>query len=179
MKLLLIIAFLFTISFADDDNRYSNYFSSKPNKKGVAPVNNQLYINECGSCHFAYQPGLLPANAWTKMMNNLENHFDTDATLAQEDFVSISNYLNANSAEKNMNYKRSSRIVNSIRKGDIPNSISETPYMIRKHNEIRPSLISQPDVKGIFNCKACHTTADKGFYGERDIKIPNFGRWRD
>ncbi len=113
------------------------------------------------------------------MMNNLENHFNTDASLAQEDWVSISNYLNENSAEKNMDYKRSSRIVNSLRGRAIPDSISQTPYMIEKHNEIRPSLITQKEVKGIFNCMACHTTADKGIYSSRDIVIPNFGRWKD
>lgn len=173
MKLLLLITFLLSVSFADDDN----YKGTKPTKKGVAPVNNALYLKECGSCHFAYQPGLLPQNAWNKMMNNLENHFNTDATLAEEDFISISNYLKNNSAEKNMDYKRSSRIVNSLRGRPIPDSISQTPYMIEKHSEIRPSLITQKEVKGIFNCIACHTTADKGIYNERDIKIPNYGRW--
>ena len=171
--LLLLITFLLSVSFADEDN----YKGTKPTKKGVAPVTNTLYLKECSSCHFAYQPGLLPENAWNKMMNNLENHFNTDASLAQEDFVSISNYLKMNSAEKNMDYKRSSRIVNSLRGRPIPDSISQTPYMIEKHNEIRPSLITQKEVKGIFNCIACHTTADKGIYSERDIQIPNFGRW--
>jgi len=78
-----------------------------------------------------------------------------------------------------MDYKRSSRIVNSLRGRAIPDSISKTPYMIEKHNEIRPLLITQKEVKGIFNCMACHTTADKGIYSERDIKIPNCGRWKD
>jgi len=173
MKLPLLILLLCVSLFADD------YGYTKSSKKGVAPVNNALYLKECGSCHFAYQPGLLPQNAWDKMMNNLENHFDTDASLAKEDWISISNYLNQNSAEKNMQYKRSNRIVSSLRSGEIPDSISKTPYMIAKHNEIRPSLITQKEVKGIFNCIACHTTADRGIYSERDINIPNFGRWED
>ncbi|MDY0326752.1 MAG: diheme cytochrome c [Arcobacteraceae bacterium] len=175
MKLLIFLTLFLTLLSSED--KYSS--GLKPTKKGVAPVNNALYINECGSCHFAYQPGLLPANAWEKMMGNLENHFDTDASLSQEDFITISNYLKQNSAEKNMDYKRSSRIVNSLKGRQIPDSISQTPYMIEKHNEIRPSLITQKEVKGIFNCIACHTTADKGIYSERDIRIPNFGRWKD
>lgn len=145
----------------------------------VKPVTNETYKNECSACHFAYQPGLLPSKSWEKIMNNLENHFNTDATLDNADFKIIKDYLNENSAEKAMEYKRSRKIVNSIANGDIPESISKTPYMIRKHNEIRPSLIKQDDVKGLFNCIACHTTADKGIYGERDINIPNFGRWED
>ena len=171
MKALIFLTLIITSIFAD-----SHFFGGKA---GVKPVNNELYKNECGACHFAYQPGLLPSNSWNKMMDNLENHFNTDATLAAEDFKIIKNYLNKNSAEKAMEYKRSSRIVNSIRRGDIPESISKTPYMIRKHNEIRPSLITQADVRGLFNCVACHTTAQKGIYSERDIRIPNFGRWDD
>ena len=51
--------------------------------------------------------------------------------------------------------------------------------MVQKHREIRKDLITQPDVKGLFNCMACHTTADKGIYSERAINIPNYGRWED
>ena len=67
----------------------------------------------------------------------------------------------------------------SLRENQIPDSISTTPYIIQKNSEIRKDLITQKEVKGLFNCIACHTTADKGIYGERDIKIPNFGRWED
>jgi hypothetical protein len=170
MKYLIFLAIAVNFLFAE------TYSSAKTD---VAPVNNQLYINECASCHFAYQPGLLPANAWTKIMKNLDKHFGTDASLAPEDFQTLSKYLSDNSAEKNMQYKRSSRIVSSIPAGQIPDSISTTPYMIQKHRELRKNMITQPEVKGLFNCVACHTTADKGIYGERDIKIPNFGRWED
>lgn len=148
-------------------------------KKGVAPVTDDLYKKECGSCHFAYQPGLLPSNAWEKMMSNLQDHFNTDATLAKEDYDAILEYLSQNSAEKAMEYKRSNKIVKSIKRGDVPESISKTPYMIKKHRDIREDLITQDEVKGIFNCTACHTTAEKGIYSERDILIPNYGRWED
>lgn len=170
MKYLIFLTILINSLFAE------SYSSGRTD---VAPVNNQLYIKECGSCHFPYQPGLLPSNAWNKMMVNLDKHFGTDATLAEEDLQTLSKYLNDNSAEKNMQYKRSNRIVSSLRDGIIPDSISTTPYMIQKHREIRKDLITQKDVKGLFNCMACHRTADKGMYGERDINIPNFGRWED
>ena len=170
MKYLIFLTILVNSLFAE------SYSSGKTD---VAPVNNQLYIKECGSCHFAYQPGLLPSNAWNKMMGNLENHFNSDATLSAENLQTLSKYLNDNSAEKNMQYKRSNRIVSSLAKNQIPDSISTTPYMIKKHEDIKKNLISQNEVKGLFNCIACHKTADKGIYGERDINIPNFGRWKD
>ncbi len=170
MKYLILFTILLNSLFAD------SYSSGRTD---VAPVNNQLYIKECGSCHFPYQPGLLPSNSWKKMMVNLDKHFETDATLAPEDFVTLSKYLNDNSAEKNMQYKRSNRIVSSLLPGQVADSISTTPYMVQKHREIRKDLITQPDVKGLFNCMACHTTADKGIYSERAINIPNYGRWED
>ena len=170
MKYLIFLTLIINSLFAESDSS---------GKTDVAPVNNQLYIKECGSCHFPYQPGLLPANAWNKMMANLDKHFGSDASLAPEDFQTLSKYLNDNSAEKNMQYKRSNRIVSSIPAGQIPDSISTTPYIIKKHNELKKSMITQPEVKGLFNCMACHTTADKGSYSEKDIKIPNFGKWED
>lgn len=170
MKYLIFLALIINSLLASDN------FNTKTD---VAPVNNQLYIKECGSCHFPYQAGLLPANAWNKMMTNLENHFNSDASLNEADLQTLSKYLNDNSAEKNMQYKRSSRIVSSLAKNQIPDSISTTPYMIKKHEDIRKDLITQNEVKGLFNCIACHKTADKGIYGERDINIPNFGRWKD
>lgn len=168
MKYLVFLSFFINLLFAES---YS--------AGDVAPVKNDLYIKECGSCHFPYQPGLLPSNAWEKMMANLDNHFNSDATLDDKTFQTLSKYLNDNSAEKNMQYKRSNRIVSSIPAGQIADSISTTPYMIKKHREIRKDLITQKEVKGLFNCIACHSTADKGIYSERDIKIPNFGRWED
>ena len=170
MKYLIFLTILVNSLFAE------SYSSGKTD---VAPANNQLYIKECGSCHFPYQAGLLPSNAWNKMMTNLENHFNSDASLNEADLQTLTKYLNDNSAEKNMQYKRSNRIVSSLAKNQIPDSISTTPYMIKKHEDIRKDLITQNEVKGLFNCMACHKTADKGIYGERDINIPNFGRWKD
>ena len=170
MKYLIFLTLIINSLFAESDSF---------GKTDVAPVNNQLYIKECGSCHFPYQPGLLPENAWNKMMTNLENHFNSDASLNEADLQTLTKYLNDNSAEKNMQYKRSNRIVSSLAKNQIPDSISTTPYMIKKHEDIRKDLITQNEVKGLFNCIACHKTADKGIYGERDINIPNFGRWKD
>lgn len=47
-KLLLSILLLASVLFADDDD----YFTKR--KSGVKAVTNQLYLNECGSCHFAF-----------------------------------------------------------------------------------------------------------------------------
>lgn len=146
---------------------------------GVAPVENPQYREECGSCHFAYQPGLLPARSWTKVMAGLENHFEENAELPSEDVKSITDYLLKNSAD-HANYKRSKRIMNSLRADDAPLRISETPYFIRKHDELSRKMVQDnPKVGSLSKCMACHTKADKGSFSEREIMIPGFGGWED
>ncbi len=142
----------------------------------IKPVNNEIYKNECGSCHFAYPAGLLPSSAWNKMMSNLSNHFGDDASVDEKTFQTLSSYLNENSAEKSMNYKRSRKIVENLN-GTIPDSISKMPYIKKKHKEIKENLITQKDVKGLFNCTACHKNAEKGIFSEEDVNIPNYGKW--
>ncbi len=43
------------------------------------------YKQECGSCHLAYPPGLLPASSWQRLMGDLPHHFGTDASLDAAD----------------------------------------------------------------------------------------------
>jgi len=148
-------------------------------QSGVKPVDNKLYTKECGSCHFDFQPGLLPEKSWLKMMSNLENHFGTDASLAKEEHDTLVGYLRINSSDKAMEYKRSRKMTQSISFYDTPIKITEVPYFIKKHREIPKRMITQNEVKTLSNCAACHTTAQKGIYSERAIKIPNYGRWDD
>lgn len=39
---------------------------------------------ECGSCHIAFEPGLLPSESWVKMMAGLDKHFGADATVTAQ-----------------------------------------------------------------------------------------------
>jgi hypothetical protein len=144
----------------------------------IKPVDNTIYEKECGSCHFAYQAGLLPSNSWNKMMSNLSDHFGDDASVDEKTFQTLVGYLNENSAEKSMNYKRSRKIVENLN-GNIPDSISKMPYMKRKHEDIKEHLITQKEVKGMFNCTACHQNAKKGIFSDDDVNIPNYGKWED
>ena len=42
-----------------------SYRFARP-RQDVAPVQSAAYQEECGGCHFAYQPGLLPAASWQR-----------------------------------------------------------------------------------------------------------------
>lgn len=168
-------------AFSDDDDDdqgvMSRWFGG--GKPGVAPVQNQQYLEECGSCHFPYQPGLLPARSWTKVMAGLENHFGENAEIPAEDANAIRDYLLDNAADRS-DYKRSKKIMNSLRSDDAPLRVSETPYFINKHDELSRKLVQDnPKVGSFSKCEACHTQADKGSFSENEVLIPDFGRWED
>lgn len=145
----------------------------------VAPVANLLYKSECGSCHFAYQPGLLPARSWERLMGNLSDHFGENAELAPETVKAVTDYLVANAGDKVLT-RRSVKIVRSIPQGEAPLRISEVPYLAQKHREIPARLIrGNAKVGSLSNCAACHTRAETGSFSEREIDIPGHGAWQD
>jgi hypothetical protein len=166
MILVLISYFLlfllpFSIAIADDDDHESKY---------LTPVNNEAFKQECGACHFAYQPGLLPSGSWEKILNNLPSHFGEEVSLDQEQKSIISEYLRANAAE-NSSAKRARKILKSLR-GQTPLRISETPYIQEKHDELDSSIFSRQSIGSRSNCNACHPTAEQGNYDDDFVKIP-------
>ena len=175
MSLLLSgILALSNVVMADDDSY------SRPGKGAdVAPVSDVRYAQECGSCHFAYQPGLLPARSWQKLMGNLADHFGDNAELPQEDAAAITDYLVKNAADRS-NYRRSVKINNSLSARQTPVRITEAPYIVRKHRKIPARLITgNPKVKSLSQCNACHAKAEAGSFSDHDVDIPGHGRWED
>jgi len=59
----------------DDDRKRNRHHSKKYRKRYLTPVNKPIYKEECGACHFAYQPELLPSGSWEKILAGLEDHF--------------------------------------------------------------------------------------------------------
>jgi hypothetical protein len=166
------------ISLGDDDHHFDRYtlFERQP---GVAPVKNQLYKQECSACHFAYPPGLLPAKSWQAIMSRLDDHFGENAELAQTDRSAIQDYLLANSADKS-NLRRSKRIMRTLPDSSVPLRVTELPYFKNAHSEIPARLVkNNPKVGGFSQCDRCHQDANSGFFSERKIKIPGYGRWDD
>ncbi|HAI70690.1 MAG TPA: cytochrome C [Gammaproteobacteria bacterium] len=146
---------------------------------GVAPVNNPFYAKECSACHFAYQPGLMPARSWQKIIANLDDHFGENAELKAEDQKVLTDYLVNNAAEYSK-HKRSVKIMRSLAKDKTPLRITEIPYLVRKHDELSPQMVAEnPEVKSISYCDKCHTRADTGSYSERDIIVPGYGNWEE
>jgi hypothetical protein len=150
-------------------------------QKEIVPVDNKQYKDECGSCHFAYQPGLLPTRSWEKLLTAeaLKKHFGENAELDSDTLKVIYDYAIANAADKSY-HKRSRKIAIATEKTEAPLRITEVRYIKRKHHEIPEKMIKgNKDVKSLSYCDACHTQANKGVYDEDTVKIPNYPNWDD
>ena len=145
----------------------------------VVPVNNPQYAEECGSCHMAYPPGLLPARSWQKIMAGLDNHFGENAELTPDVAKTLNDYLVANAADHSVAL-RSERITRTLQPDQVPMRITELPFFAREHRKI-PARIStdNPKVKSMSNCNACHSRAAAGSFTEREIRIPGYPGWED
>lgn len=139
-------------------------------RRALPRVTNEVYKTACGSCHFAYQPGLLPARSWVKIINSPGAHPGGDLAIDKKTKAEIRRYLTQNSAE-NTEVKRSQKILASIGSG-VPTRISEIPYIMEKHAEIDPQVFSRPSVSWRGNCIACHKTAENGDYDDDYATIP-------
>jgi hypothetical protein len=181
-----ITAVIFTIGvvtlpvvWGDDDFSWGEIEEYKHRSTDVAAIEDPVYKEECGACHMAYPPGLLPARSWTKVMSELDNHFGDNAEVDAEAYQSITEFLLANSADKS-SYRRSVKFNNSIESGDTPVRITDTPYFRRKHDEVPDRLVSgNAKVKSFSQCNACHAKAEQGSFNEHDIRIPGYGMWDD
>lgn len=172
MRTLLLLTLLASALFAGG---LSDFFKRK---NGIEPVTNEAYNTACGDCHFAYQPGWLPARSWQKMMEpaELEDHFGDNAEMEEDERLEMLKFLVDNSAETS-SYKRSKKILASIKEAESPLRISKTRYLDRKHDEIPKRLIEQEKVRSLAHCNRCHEGAEKGNFDDDDVVIPGYGRW--
>jgi len=158
MGVLLVTSTVFLVSkqvVADDDD------GEKHGSKHVYSATLPVWKTECGECHIAYPPQLLPAASWQKMMGSLDDHFGTDASLDADVIAEILPFL-----EKNAGSER--KYAAATGKSDM--RITETRWFIKEHDEVSASTWKRIDSPA--NCAACHTTAEQGNYDEDFIKIP-------
>jgi len=129
-----------------------------------APVRDQTVIKECGACHMVFQPQMLPAKSWSKIVDGLASHFGEDASLDADTARQIKAYLVKEAADAGW---WGGKFMRGLSKTSAPLRITETPYWVHEHNEEVPQRAwSDPKVKSKANCLACHSRADKGNYDD-------------
>lgn len=172
--LFLLFGSLFAFVHADDhlgrQKTHSTEEGSDLDDEKLKPVSNMTYINECGSCHFAYQPELLPAKSWRKITKSVENHFGETLSVTADSINEINDYLINNGADRSSS-KLSRKIMKNL--SDLtPLRITEIPYIRKKHLDISPLILKQKAVGSLSNCLACHQTAEKGIYNDDSVVMP-------
>ena len=132
---------------------------------------NTLWREECGSCHLPFYPSLLPARSWVRMMDGQDQHFGTDLGLDAPTNAAILAFLTANAAERHLT-EAGLKIDRSLSPSVAPLRITETPYWIKKHRDIRDVTWLAPEIKSKTRCEACHLDALEGTFEDAAMHLP-------
>jgi hypothetical protein len=125
------------------------------------------YQAECGACHLAFPPGLLPAASWQRLMQNLPRHFGTDASLDPAQTAELQRWLATNAAGSGSGQRK-----HAATTPPPDDRITRSAWFVREHDEVAAAVWKQPSVKSAANCAACHGGANQGNFNEHDIRIP-------
>jgi hypothetical protein len=118
------------------------------------------YLKECGACHLAYPPQLLPASSWRAILAGLDRHFGDDASLEPEARAALERWLVENAGREE-------------RPGAAPRlRITESPWFEDEHDEVPPGAAARPSVRSLANCGACHPGAERWDFDDDRVKIP-------
>jgi hypothetical protein len=152
---LLVICVAMSTAQADDDD------DDDDEGRAFPTVSNSKWKAECGSCHIAFPPRMLPAESWRTIMSGLGKHFGSDASLDAATGREITAFLEKNAGRG---------WADSLAKPQL--RITETRWFKSEHDEVASRVWSNPKVKSRSNCAACHTQAENGRFSEHDIRIP-------
>lgn len=128
-----------------------------------APVNDTVVQEECGSCHMAYAPSMLPARSWQRMMAGLDQHFGANASLDAATAARVGRYLASHASDAPGQPYRA-KLVRNLPDTAAPLRITELPGWVHKHREVSAREWASPAVRSKSNCSACHTAAARGYY---------------
>lgn len=151
----------------DDDHR------ERRSRTGSVPVKmipeSPLYKQECSSCHFLYQPWLLPARSWKALIDESDKHFGENLALEDEVKKQLLAYLTSHSSEK-IDSRWAQRITSSSQ-GMTPQRIMDVPWIKKEHREVA-NAFKRPSIGSASNCGACHVKGAEGNFDEDFVKVP-------
>jgi Cytochrome b len=156
---------------------FKDYFTQTPDKPylpfaGPALPDNPTWRAECGSCHLAYHPVLLPARSWRRMMAEQDRHFGEDLALDPATAKEILAFLQTHAAETHLT-KTAYGMDRSVPTGEAPLRITETRYWQRAHRDIPEEAWRHPKVSSKANCAACHRDAEQGSFSPGAMGLPS------
>lgn len=165
----LLVSAASPVSAADD--RFDR--TRHDGRGGFAPVTDDAYRKECGACHFAYLPGLLPARSWDRVMSRLDSHFGENVELGSDLADRLRDYLRTNAADR-VPEMGPAVLLERLDAAKTPERITQVPLMFRNHIVVREvfKVNSKVQTRTITNCDACHQKAGEGSFALRDLLVP-------
>ena len=147
----------------DDDDRREHPGKnerSRPAAPGLlASVQGKEYAKECGSCHLAFPPQMLPARSWSALLGGLSNHFGQNAEVDAVTLKHLRDFLEVTAGPEVS--------------GPAPLRITELRWWRREHDEVSPAVFKRKAILTPANCGACHPGANNGAFGEHQVQIPS------
>jgi len=142
--------------------------ANKPASGWHALQTPSVYTTECGDCHSPYHPSLRDKKSWQALMSDLSNHFGEDASLNPKTASAIQSYLVANSAAT-----FDTEVSNLIGRVDTASlRMTDTPYWVKRHDDLKSSDFKLASVGSKVNCNACHKDAPTGRFDDSKIHLP-------
>jgi hypothetical protein len=136
-------------------------------------ITDTVYSEECGACHLAYPPPLLPEDAWTAIMAGLEDHFGESAELDEETADHILGYLHTHALGKGEPSTMSKMMRNLP--DELPLRITEYPAFIDAHALVKEQLgIDTFDEGFLSPCADCHRQASAAIF-DKELLHPGYG----
>jgi hypothetical protein len=135
-------------------------------------ADNATWQAECGSCHLAFNPALLPARSWDGVLGQQGEHFGEDLGLDPRVLAELRGFLAAHAAETRP-VEAAWKVGASVPSADVPLRITATPYWAHKHRRIATQVWGTAEVQSKANCQACHSDADKGSFASSAVHPPD------
>ena len=136
-------------------------------------VQDAVYMEECGACHFAYLPSLLPRKSWNGIMQGLEDHFGENAELDEESTTQIAAYLEENALQAGKPSPLSKLMRNMP--AEPPLRVTELPAFVRMHELVSKQLQVKELKEGFLSpCEDCHREAADGMFDKERLH-PGYG----
>lgn len=133
-------------------------------------VSDDKHIEECGSCHMAYPPELLPKESWEKIIASLDDHFDENAELDAETSAYLLKYLQLNGLQNDQPTIKTVAPWFKSLPDNAPLRITELPGFLAHHEDPIRRLGEGSDVEGFFSpCEDCHKEAASGIFNKERI----------
>lgn len=129
------------------------------------------YEQECGDCHLAFHPSLLPVRSWDLLMARQADHFGEDLMLDPALAGRLQDFLVRHAAELS-DSEAAWRVAHDTPVASSPLRVTQTPMWVQAHAGLSDETFQAEPVRSALRCEACHEDALGGRFANRAIHLP-------